>query len=108
MIRRRATEICCALKSAGLPAVALLHVVDAALPNGVPVVSKWRLVTAVHAFVAAFDAEPRAASPASSSGSSMVDDLMMALPHVTHVIGPYDEEAFGAQVMCDEESRVEE
>jgi hypothetical protein len=46
-IRRRATTICFALAARSLPALIVLEIVDAALPNSVVMKSKWDLIVAV-------------------------------------------------------------
>jgi Leucine-rich repeat (LRR) protein len=46
-IRRRATTICFALAPRQLPALIVLEIIDAALPNNVRMKAKWDLIVAV-------------------------------------------------------------
>ncbi len=49
-IRDEATEICVGLQDLHLPALVTLEIVDAALPNSIPMHKKWDLITAVKHF----------------------------------------------------------
>lgn len=49
-IRRRATTICVAMQAMALPALVLLEIIDAALPNSIRMKSKWDLIVSVRHF----------------------------------------------------------
>ena len=50
MIGDEATTICIGLQDLELPALVALEIVDAAIPNAIPMHKKWDLVTAVKHF----------------------------------------------------------
>jgi Leucine-rich repeat (LRR) protein len=50
-IRWRATTICVAMQAMALPALVLLEIIDAALPNSIRMKSKWDLIVSVKHFV---------------------------------------------------------
>lgn len=50
MIRSRAADVCFAMQDLFLPALVTLEILDALIPNSIPMCKKWDLITAIKHF----------------------------------------------------------